>query len=370
MSGLNSQNTPNAQESNSQILNDIQALQTLEQQMFSNLEGNNQLTQAQQESIIQNINQISTMRINLYQTLSGVNSFYQSALANTQGTLTEQEAAIDIVEQELNRAKQQLKVLQTEKNNKVRLVEINTYYGEKYAEHTQLMKIIIYTLVPVIILAILYSNNILPSFVYYILLFIVAIIGSYFLWFRLMSIWSRDNMNYQEYEWPFYSGELKASSTISGDPWAGMDIGVCIDQTCCATGTVYDTNINQCVLPSAMTSTGQSVFSTNSSSSNGNASSYSSTTPSFESAYSNSVTDSVDSLYNSSMNAINSGVSDISTGISSAYNSASSALSGTETFVGNINEALTKHSRRTMKPVATLGYGAAPRISESFINYN
>jgi len=349
MSGLN---TPNAQESNTQILNDIQALQVLEQQMFSNLEGNNQLTQEQQESIIQNINQISTMRINLYQTLSGVNSFYQSALANTQGTLTEQEAAIDIVEQELNRAKEQLKVLQTEKNNKVRLVEINTYYGEKYAEHTQLMKIIIYTLVPVIILAILYSNNILPSFVYYILLFIVAIIGSYFLWFRLMSIWSRDNMNYKEYDWPFYPGELKTSSTISGDPWAGADMGGCIDQTCCATGTVYDTDINQCILP------GTSPTSS------------SSTTPSFGSAFSNSITGSVDSLYNSSMNAVNGGVSDISSGISSAYNSASSALTGTETFVGNINEALTKHSRRTMKPVATLGYGAAPRNSESFINYN
>ena len=367
MSGLNSQNTPNAQESNSQILNDIQSLQALEQQMFSNLEGNNQLTQAQQESIIQNINQISTMRINLYQTLSGVNSFYQSALANTQGTLTEQEAAIDIVEQELNRAKAQLKVLQMEKNNKVRLVEINTYYGEKYAEHTQLMKIIIYTLVPVIILAILYSNNILPSFVYYILLFIVAIIGSYFLWYRLASIWSRDNMNYQEYEWPFYPGELSKSSTISADPWAGMDMGGCVDQTCCATGTLYDTNINQCVLPSEMSATGQSTFSTSSS---GSASGYGSTTPSFESAFSNDITGSVDSLYNSSMSAMNTGVSDISTGVNSAYNSASSAFSGTESFVGNINEALTKHSRRTMKPVATLGYGAAPRNSESFINYH
>ena len=370
MSGENSSTNPNVQESNTQILNDIQALQTLEQEMFNNLEENNNLTQEQQQTIIQNINQISTMRINLYETLSGLNSFYRYALTNSQGTLTEQEAAIDIVEHELNKAKQQLKVLQTEKNNKVRLVEINTYYGEKYAEHTQLMKIIIFTLVPVIILAILYSNNILPSFIYYILLFIVSIIGSYFLWFRLMSIWSRDNMNYQEYKWPFYSGDINTSSTISEDPWTGIDIGGCADQACCATGTVYDTNINQCVLPSAVTATGQSTSSTSSSSSNGNTSSYGSTTPSFESSYSNSVTDSVDSLYNSSMNAISSGVSNISSGISSAYNNASSALSETETFVGNINEALTKHSRRTLKPVATLSYGVAPKISKSFINYN
>lgn len=355
MSGLTSQNTPNAVESNTQILNDIQALQTLEQQMFSSLEENNNLTVEQQQSIIQNINQISTMRINLYQTLNGVNTFFQSALTNTQGTLTEQESAIDIVEKELNRAKAQLKILQTEKNNKVRLVEINTYYGEKYAEHAELMKIIIYTLVPVIILAILYSNSMLPSFVYYILLTIVAVIGSYFLWFRIASIWSRDNMNYQEYEWPFYSGDVKASAS-SGDPWAGMDMGGCIDQTCCAAGTVYNTSMNQCVLPSSMPSSGQSFSSTSSS---GNSASYGST-------FSNSITSGTQDLYNSGM----SGISDVSSGISSAYNSASSALSGTETFVGNINEALTRHSRKTMKPVATLGNGAAPRISQSFINYN
>jgi hypothetical protein len=162
-------------------------------------------------------------------------------------------------------------------------------------------------------------------------------------------------MNYQEYVWPFYEGELKPSSTISSDPWAGMDIGGCIDQTCCAEGTVYDPSIHQCVLPNDVSSSSTSV-----------------TTPTFQSAYSNSVTDSVDSLYNSSVSAVNTGISDISSGATSAYNSASAALSGTETFVGNmdINEALTKHSRRIMRPVATLDYQGYPGISKSFINYN
>jgi hypothetical protein len=358
MSGANSSTNPNVQESNSQILNDIQSLQALEQEMFNNLEENNTLTQEQQQSIIQNINQISTMRINLYETLSGVNSFYQTALTNSQGTLTEQEAAIDIVEQELNRAKENLRILEEEKNNKIRLVEINTYYGEKYQEHAELMKIIIYTLIPVIILTILYSNNILPSFVYYILLFIVAIVGSYFLWFRLMSIWSRDNMNYQEYEWPFYPGDLNKSSTISGDPWAGENIGGCLDQECCAPGTIFDSSINQCVIPTTSSTTTTSP--------------YGQITPSLTSSSSNFVTNTATSIYNDSANAINTGVSDVTSGASSLYNDASSALSGIETFVSNsnINEIFTKHSRKYTKPVATLGsYVPTAKFSDSFINY-
>ena len=54
------------------------------------------------------MNQLSNMRINLYQTLSGVNSYYQNALSSSQGTLKEQTAAIYIVENELNTAKRRL----------------------------------------------------------------------------------------------------------------------------------------------------------------------------------------------------------------------------------------------------------------------
>ena len=134
----------NVQQNNEQILNDIQYLQQLEQQMFNNLETNPNLSTQQQEEIIQKMNQISNMRINLYQTLSGVNSFFQNALTSSVGTLQEQTAAIAIVESELNRSKKRLETLNMERNNKIRLVEINDYYGEKYSEHSNLMKIIIF----------------------------------------------------------------------------------------------------------------------------------------------------------------------------------------------------------------------------------
>ena len=158
--------TPNIQENNEQILNDIQSLQQMEEQLLSNLETNPNLSYQQQQDIIQKMNQLSTMRINLYQTLSGVNGFFQSALSSSIGTLEEQTSAIAIVENELNQAKQRLEVLEEEKNNKVRLVEINGYFGDKYAEHSQLMKIVIFTLVPIIILIFLKNKGILPNVVY------------------------------------------------------------------------------------------------------------------------------------------------------------------------------------------------------------
>jgi hypothetical protein len=73
-----------SQQTNEQILNDIQTLQTMEQQLFSNLENNPNLTTQQQQQLVEKMNQLSNMRINLYQTLSGVNNYYQNALNSSQ----------------------------------------------------------------------------------------------------------------------------------------------------------------------------------------------------------------------------------------------------------------------------------------------
>jgi len=107
-------NLPDIQENNEQILNDIQSLQQMEQQLFNNLETNANLTSRQQQDIITKINQISQMRINLYETLTGVNGFYQNALTSSIGTLQEQTSAIAIVENELNNAKKRLEMLEVE----------------------------------------------------------------------------------------------------------------------------------------------------------------------------------------------------------------------------------------------------------------
>jgi hypothetical protein len=244
---------PNIQQNNEQILNDIQSLQQMEQKLFSNLESNPNLSSTEQQNIIQKMNQLSNMRISLYQTLSGVNNYFGNALNTTIGTLKQQEVAIGIVENELNNSKKRLQILEEEKNNKIRLVEINTYFGDKYAEHTILMKIIIFTLIPVIILAFLNNKGILPNNIYYVLLIIVCVIGAYYFWKRYASIIFRDNMNYQEYDWYFNPSAAPNANTSSNssDPWLSTgSLGTCIGDACCTNGMVYDSSMNQCIIPS------------------------------------------------------------------------------------------------------------------------
>jgi len=251
--------TSNAQ-NNEQILNDIQNLQQLEQQLFNTLETNTSLNATEKQKLITKANELSRFRINLYKTLGGVNAFFNSALSSSLGTLKEQTIAISIVETELNKAKKRLEMLEEERNNKIRLVEINEYYSDKYEEHAQLMKIIIFTLVPIIILSFLYNKGLLPNIIYRFFIIVISIIGAVYLWRRYASIIARDNMNYQEYNW-YFDPNLATSgaATTSADPWlsttSGSSFGTCIGQACCSSGQVYDSTSNQCVATTTATTT-------------------------------------------------------------------------------------------------------------------
>jgi SMC interacting uncharacterized protein involved in chromosome segregation len=172
MGDADSNNVPDISNVVEKILGDIQHLQQMEQELFNKIENDPSLTPQQQSEIIDQINKLSTMRSNLYSTLSEINNFYENAMGSSTGTLQQQTAAINIVETELNRSKQRLDALKMDRNNKIRLVEINTYYGEKYAEHSSLMRVIIFTLIPIIILTIIFNQGFLPSRIYYILFII------------------------------------------------------------------------------------------------------------------------------------------------------------------------------------------------------
>ena len=246
---------PNIQENNQQILNDIQSLQQIEQSLFTNLETNPSLTTAQQQEIINKISDISNMRINLYHTLSDVNNYFQSALTNSQGTLNEQATAIEIVERELNDARTQLTLLEEEKNNKIRMIEINNFYGDKYADHTILMKYIMFMFIPIIFFSVLLNKSIISKNVFYILLFIVSTIGAYFIITQIVSIWNRDNMNYQEYNWYFNASSAPAVvSSSDEDPWS-RSVNSCVSATVAAAATTVKDSFSKTTSAQAITET-------------------------------------------------------------------------------------------------------------------
>jgi hypothetical protein len=239
------------QERNIQTLNDINDLRNLEEELYKNLNNIN-LNEDEKQKIMNKINELLQIRINLFSTLKDYYSSFQKNVSSSRNVLSEQITAINIIENELEQSKRRLQLIQEEKNNKLRLVSINTYYGKKYNAQSRIMQIIVIGCIILIILSILNKKNILPNRVYFILTAILIIIILFIIGSKIIDLSNRDNMNFDEYNWYFNKSNAPPTNNIvdSGetgyDPWRMSNI-TCIGQECCYEGSTYDDLQNKCI---------------------------------------------------------------------------------------------------------------------------
>lgn len=264
----------NMEEYNEQTLSDISNLQQIEQELYNSLETNansNTLTVGQKSQIISKINQISQMKINLYDNLKSNYSFLKDNVASSRITLDEQMIAIDIVENELQEAKKRLNILQDDKYNKLRQVEINTYYGKKYNSHTDVMKIIVFMCIPILIVSLIANMVILPSGLYFWSIIVIISIGVICIGYKLIDNLTRDNMNYDEYDWGFDASKAPTSKNTNTNvinPWTIPSLE-CYGPGCCINGqNIYDSKQNKCVPIASCNNPSSTSTNTNSSSYN------------------------------------------------------------------------------------------------------
>jgi hypothetical protein len=244
--------TDNLQEKNDQVIQNIKMLQSTEMKLYASLE-NKSLNTNQKKLIIDQINQISQTRINLYASLKNSYSGYQQNVSFSRNMLNDQLVSVDFIENELNEAKRRLNLLEEQKNNKIRLVEINTYYGKQYKAHKVIMQIIVIMCIPILILNILANKGFLPSKLNVFLNVFIIVFGLTIIGYNIIDISNRDNMNFDEYSWFFNKADApkptpisSISSNINLDPWS-MPTFTCIGAECCTENSKYDEIQNKCI---------------------------------------------------------------------------------------------------------------------------
>ena len=246
-------------ERNEQTINDIKTLQTQEMDLYNDL-NNPKITGEQKDQIMKKINQISQMRINLYNSIQQMYSSARNNVTETSNVLEQQVAAIKIIENELNASKRRLNLIDAQKNNKIRLVEINTYYGKQYDFYKNMMKIIVFTCIPIIILSVLGNKGIIPENIKSFLMVIVIVIGCVFFGYQIIDLANRDNMNFDEYDTYFdKAANTNTTGSLDGseeyNPWA-VDMKTCIGAACCdPLFNRYDQAKNVCIPLGAATTT-------------------------------------------------------------------------------------------------------------------
>lgn len=176
--------------------------------------------------------------------------------------LVNQMVITDILEDEVKNAEMAYDELKQNNIDKLRMVDINTYYTEKYRAQTDLMKLIIYFAIPLLLIAILSNKRIIPTNVAYGLGGIILFVGLIMVVLRIIDINNRDPMNFREYN---IDVDIKAEEAGDGEPLDPFgeimddtgaalkalerELGVdCIGPDCCDEPyTVFDKKYGMCV---------------------------------------------------------------------------------------------------------------------------
>ena len=260
---LNNSNMNSLINGDSSTTANIQNLQNIENQLLQNLEmdlAQGNLTESEVNTTIDQINSISSMRMNLFDSLGSYNQFYQTNLKMANDTLYQQTQVLDILETKLNDNKKKILALAENKNNNIRLAEINSYYSEKYKAQARFMKIVILLILPVLISAILVKRNLIPYKVFKYISVIVGVISFFFLVNQLYFFSTRNNMAYQETNVRFNTNNVSTTpldDSSGNDPWfisynntsssSISSSNVCQGSNCCSSGMAYNAGLNQCV---------------------------------------------------------------------------------------------------------------------------
>lgn len=253
-----------------EILSSIEASQQIEKNLLLKL---NQLTSTSTPvmdgtgGITDTITQIrntSAARIVLFKTISDKSDVLQAGVANSRTDLVSQMTLLGVVEDQLNQAKTQINTLQNHNDTQMRLVEVNTYYGKRYEAQSKLMKMIILICVPLLILFILKKKGLIPELISNYAIGITIAVGAIFIIREVWNIFTRSNMNFDEFDWKYEDPTNQVPSIWQYNKEHMFDfdnpikalvgnLGLCVADECCSPGQFYNKDKRKCMIPETFT---------------------------------------------------------------------------------------------------------------------
>ena len=239
-----------------QTMNNIKNLQNLEKQLYINLEkeskDNNQDRQAE---IIKQINNISQTRINMFQQLNSIYRLLDRNLENDRNNLENQMTTLSIVEKNLNHSKQQFNKMRDNNANTLRMTEIDNFFSSKYNAYTKVLQFLILLLIPVVIIVVLKRNQTISLQTTNVFISIIIIVGLFYIGGTLIDLSRRNNMVFQEYDFPVNVDNGGAGGAPPHDnkdtdndfdTLGGGLIGECIGAECCSRDMIFNTKKSIC----------------------------------------------------------------------------------------------------------------------------
>jgi hypothetical protein len=231
------------------IINNIARIQTIEKQLLGKLNG--AMDAEQRAEIVAQINDLAKARGDLYNNMNDFSSQIETVASERRNALVQNSVAVNVIRDQIANSSNTLDGLQQEKSNKMRLVEINNYYGKKYEFQTDIMKIIILTCVPVLVISILLKKGFIPNLIATGLIILIVAAGVITVARKVIDLNRRNSFNFDQYDHPFnpYAVSVtKTESTNLADINKLENPFLCVGPACCTdASTVWDDTTKKCI---------------------------------------------------------------------------------------------------------------------------
>lgn len=198
------------------LVEEIKQLQEVERAMYQNLEaelmkGNENEQVVVQEQITARIEDLKSVRISLLSQLKGFYNDAREKLRSNKYSLSDQLTFLQVVEDELDQARENIQKMKGEKNNRIRLVQIGTYEQKRYQSYIKVLKYIILFAVISMVLYMAIERGLIPRAMSGILAVVIGLLAVYFILGNVYDINRRDNFDFDKYQFP---ADLESLSKI------------------------------------------------------------------------------------------------------------------------------------------------------------
>lgn len=193
---------PLNQNYNDDVLNTVTKLQTIENDLYKELENASIANNLEKQTELKGkISSISNTRIQLLNNLNDMHSISQNQVINNRSTLLNNLVSQGVISAELDNLKTNLDVLESSKNDKLKMVQINTYYAKRYKAHSELMKRVFIICTIILLIVILDKKGFLPNSIGPLGVIIVLVVGIIEIARKIYDLNRRDNLDFDRFKW-------------------------------------------------------------------------------------------------------------------------------------------------------------------------
>lgn len=243
-SGLTPTNLNKMNARYNESISHVAKLQQMETDLYTSLDKG--VSQNEKADSLKKIKQLSEMRNNLLLNMKDNFLFLQNNVSDSRNYLVNDLTNIGVAEQELNNTKKELESMEQEKTEKMRKIQMNTYYTEKYTAYIHIMKMVIYLCIPLVIIGLLDKFHFIPNYMLNYLIGINFGIIAVYVFIGCWDIYSRDDMNFNEYNISTDDNPPLKNTNNDAKLAKQKTAPTCVGNQCCTQGMVYDITKQKC----------------------------------------------------------------------------------------------------------------------------